>query len=433
MPLFTPSDPERKLQVNRKWAHHLATAASHAGKWVSKTSVCAMDACDIDRLGPNTGMHLLMQGVRQENVVCFSSSKVDFQMMERTAGDLMPAAQVLHLRLPEQAGELGERRFDYFICDTCSGRPVVERIVASMVKCMAEHSVLVVGIYCGGRNTPPETVSETSDRFTHFMATLGATPFLPMQSDMVESSCTEGRGMLYLPFQFGTGRHHSLRYHDGIRLLHGEDTATATRACGFREYVEHARDAKATAKATAKAAARELARQKRALLRIEDQSSMRSSTRESKRRLFLSDEQTMGSASKYECIAFQLKKQWEHSCYTMCEKVQYMGDVVTLKGYNHTSGIYSVQYPGSSGLFEAPACHVQPLSSISSSSRGRKRSANDISGEVSAQTDIQKLQERMSMMEQRHAEQMAAMGHRLASLTKDYAHAMAQLEANWCL
>jgi hypothetical protein len=299
-----------------------------------------------------------------------------------------------------------------------------------MVECMAEHSVLVVGIYCGGRKTPPETVVETRDRFTHFMATLGATPFLPMQSDMDESSCTEGRGMLYLPFQFGTGRHRSLRYHDGIRLLHGEDSATATRAWAFREHVEHARDAKAAAQLAAK----ELARQKRALRHSDDKDqSMRSSSRESKRRLFLADEQTMGSASKYECVAFQLEKQWEHSCYNAGDSVLYLDHIVTLKGYDRTADTYSVQYQGRSGFFEAPACEVQPLEAARTATRTKRRTAARTSPSppakrarrtAAADTLRESTEERMAAMEKGHAEAMAAMGERMAAAAPE----MAQLQ-----
>lgn len=160
-----------------------------------------------------------------------------------------------------------------------------------------------------------------------------------MQDDM-RANFTEARGMLYLPFQFGESAACPIRESAGIRILHDEDPATAFRTNYFRKVIEDARAAKVR---TSKVRATKVRAPKK-----------RASSRKPKKRAFLSTEQTMEPASKYSCTAFQVQEQWKRSPYSRGDQVLYGGDVVTLKGFDHASRTYSVQCPGTSGLFEVP-------------------------------------------------------------------------------
>ena len=413
--MFKSNDVAHKVRVNHLFGTHAADVASHAGTAVGIMKVACMDATDPDMVCPHTSSHMIMNGVKPENTTAFSCNQPDVSMMERTSA-ILQGMQVHKFRLPQDAHKLGEN-IDYFICDTCSGREVTQQIVFAMGQCMAPRSVMVVGIFCGGRNTTPETVDEIRLKFTTFMESrLKAKPFPPMQDDMRANS-TEARGMIYLPFQFGESSACPMRESDGIRILHDEDPATAVRANYFRKMIEDARAAKVAAKVAAK--------EKRVLKKQEavpkDTPAVRSSSRSPKKRSFL--EPTMEPASKYMCTEFQLQQQWKRSPYMRGDEVVYMGDVVTLKGYDHASVSYSVQYPGSSSLFEADARQIETLDSPQSTPRAAKKARTSVGPDA-----MLKMEERMAAMEQDHVLAMTQMEERMAAMEQDHIGTMAQVQ-----
>ena len=132
----------------------------------------------------------------------------------------------------------------------------------------------------------------------------------------------------------------------------------------------------------------------------------------------------MGSASKYDCTAFKLEREWEHSPYSTGDHVLHMDQIATLKGYNHTTGTYSVQYPDVACLFEAPACEVQPAST----KRPAPENSPPAPKRAKKRTTLEaRMEDRMAAMEQDHASKLAEMKNHMAAMAKDHEKTKATL------